>query len=98
MFPQVSFKEILPAIAKILITYQRTMEWNEGECVKTWCQNSLGLVKFYSQLNAIYLHDTPSKYFLVEKKEPLATVVSGVKPAELANKIMEDDPIGIRKN
>jgi murein L,D-transpeptidase YcbB/YkuD len=37
------------------------------------------------------LHDTPSKYLFSREKEPLATVVSGSKPAELANKIMEDD-------
>jgi hypothetical protein len=38
-----------------------------------------------------------SKYLLVEKKEPLATVVSGVKPAELANN-NEDDTDWNQKN
>jgi murein L,D-transpeptidase YcbB/YkuD len=41
----------------------------EQSASKTWCQNSLGLVKFlFPNSNAIYLHDTPSKYLLVEKK------------------------------
>jgi murein L,D-transpeptidase YcbB/YkuD len=36
------------------------------------------------------LYDTPSKYLFSRKKEPLATY-QNCKPAELANKIMEDD-------
>jgi murein L,D-transpeptidase YcbB/YkuD len=46
---------------------------------------------FIPNSNAIYLHDTPSKYLLVEKKRAFSGCIRVAKPAELANKIMEDD-------
>jgi murein L,D-transpeptidase YcbB/YkuD len=69
MFPQVSFKEILPAIAKdpnYLSTHN--MEWNEGRVrQKPGVKNSLGLVKFLFPTLTLFTCMTPSKY-LVEKK------------------------------
>jgi murein L,D-transpeptidase YcbB/YkuD len=56
-------KEILPGIEKNAnYLEEHDMEWH-GDYVrqKTGPKNSLGLIKFLFQLNAIYLHDTPAK-------------------------------------
>jgi murein L,D-transpeptidase YcbB/YkuD len=88
-------KEILPAIAKdpnYLSTHN--MEWNEGRVrQKPGVKNSLGLVKFlFPNSNAIYLHDTPSKYLFSREKRAFSHgCIRVAKPVELANKIMEDD-------
>ena len=89
-------KEILPAIAKdpnYLSTHN--MEWNNGNVrQKPGDKNSLGLVKFlFPNSNAIYLHDTPSKYLFSKEKRAFSHgCIRVAKPVELANKIMEDDP------
>lgn len=89
-------KEILPAIAKdpnYLATHD--MEWNEGNVrQKPGVKNSLGLVKFlFPNSNAIYLHDTPSKYLFSREKRAFSHgCIRVAKPAELAYKIMEDNP------
>lgn len=88
-------KEILPAIAKdpnYLATHN--MEWNDGRVrQKPGVKNSLGLVKFlFPNSNAIYLHDTPSKYLFSREKRAFSHgCIRVAKPVELANKIMEDD-------
>lgn len=88
-------KEILPAIAKdpnYLATHN--MEWNGGQVrQKPGVKNSLGLVKFlFPNSNAIYLHDTPSKYLFSREKRAFSHgCIRVAKPVELANKIMEDD-------
>ena len=89
-------KEVLPAIAKdpnYLASHN--MEWNNGNVrQKPGVKNSLGLVKFlFPNSNAIYLHDTPSKYLFSKDQRAFSHgCIRVAKPAELAQKIMEDDP------
>jgi murein L,D-transpeptidase YcbB/YkuD len=88
-------KEILPEIEKnsnYLATHN--MEWNNGNIrQKPGIKNSLGLVKFlFPNSNAIYLHDTPSKYLFNKEKRAFSHgCIRVAKPVELATKIMEDD-------
>jgi murein L,D-transpeptidase YcbB/YkuD len=89
-------KEVLPAIEKdpnYLASHN--MEWNNGNVrQKPGIKNSLGLVKFlFPNSNAIYLHDTPSKYLFSREKRAFSHgCIRVAKPVELANKIMENDP------
>jgi murein L,D-transpeptidase YcbB/YkuD len=89
-------KEVLPAIAKdpnYLASHN--MEWNNGNVrQKPGVKNSLGLVKFlFPNSNAIYLHDTPSKYLFSKDQRAFSHgCIRVAKPAELAYKIMENDP------
>jgi len=89
-------KEILPAIAKDPnYLAKHDMEWNEGRVrQKPGVKNSLGLVKFlFPNSNAIYLHDTPSKYLFSKDQRAFSHgCIRVAKPAELAQKIMENDP------
>jgi murein L,D-transpeptidase YcbB/YkuD len=40
-------------------------------------QNALGQVKFIFPTHIIFMHDTPSKAYLIENKGPLVMVVFG---------------------
>ncbi|NRT16203.1 murein L,D-transpeptidase YcbB/YkuD [Flavobacterium sp. 28A] len=88
-------KEIKPAIERNSnYLAQHNMEWNNGRVrQKPGPKNSLGLVKFlFPNSNAIYLHDTPSKYLFSREKRAFSHGCIRVEnPAELAEKIMEED-------
>jgi hypothetical protein len=52
------------------------MEW-VGRRVRKAAQNALGQEIHFSQLSYYFLHDTPSKAYLIENKGPLVMVVFG---------------------
>jgi murein L,D-transpeptidase YcbB/YkuD len=90
-------KEILPAMKKSnnYLT-KHNMEWNKGNVrQKPGPTNSLGLVKFlFPNSNNIYLHDTPSKnLFSSERRAFSHGCIRVEKPNELANLILQNDPI-----
>jgi hypothetical protein len=62
-------------------------------------QNALGKVKFiFPNSHIIFMHDTPSKAYLIENKGPLVMVVSVSRPRDLAIEILKDDKTGPQKN
>jgi hypothetical protein len=63
MYRRVSLEKILPAIEEKNYLAEHNMEWKDSNKTKTGPENS-GLVKFFPNSNAIYLHDTPSKVYL----------------------------------
>ncbi|MBC5838325.1 L,D-transpeptidase family protein [Flavobacterium muglaense] len=89
-------KEILPGIANNSnYLAQHNMEWNNGRVrQKPGSRNSLGLVKFlFPNSNAIYLHDTPSKYLFSKDKRAFSHGCIRVQnPELLAETILKSDP------
>ncbi len=90
-------KEILPGIKKNKnYLSKHNMEWSGSNIrQKPGPTNSLGLVKFlFPNSNNIYLHDTPSKsLFSSEKRAFSHGCIRVEKPKELANLILQDDPL-----
>lgn len=90
-------KEILPAMARNSNYMARNdMEWSDGRVrQRPGPKNSLGLVKFlFPNNNSMYLHDTPAKSLFDEEKRAFSHgCIRVAKPVELANLILEDDPV-----
>jgi murein L,D-transpeptidase YcbB/YkuD len=95
--PNIIKTEIIPAMkADKNYLAKHNMEWNNGAVrQKPGPTNSLGLVKFlFPNTNNIYLHDTPSKsLFSSEKRAFSHGCIRVEKPKELAQLILQDDPV-----
>jgi murein L,D-transpeptidase YcbB/YkuD len=69
-------KEILPAIAKNSNYLKHDMEW-VGRRVRQRPAKCISSEIHFPNSHIIFMHDTPSKAYLIENKGPLVMVVSG---------------------